>query len=147
MNRKIWMRRSSVMLGATAALWLAVSVTWASAPKNDLGQDATAEATAAVDTFPVTITHRLGTVEIAAPPERIVALATSDIDTVYALGLTPVAIMGSRYAPDGIYPWLSDYIDPEQTEIIPATEEVNVEQILALDPDLILYTGEYGIDD
>jgi iron complex transport system substrate-binding protein len=103
-------------------------------------QDATPE----VSSFPVTITHSQGTIEIPAPPERIIALGLGDIDTAYGLGYTPVAILSNPYSEDGTTPWLEGTFDPEVTTLLPI-DTINFEQITELDPDLILAGGYWGI--
>jgi iron complex transport system substrate-binding protein len=100
--------------------------------------------------FPVTITHSLGTVEIPAPPQRVVALGPGDIDTAVALGVTPVGIVADWSVSSGISPWLEGKIDSTQTEILPAsiTEgTISFEQIVELQPDLILGGGLHNIAD
>lgn len=57
--------------------------------------------------FPVSVKHKFGTTEIKAEPQRIVALGnggTDDIDALYALGVTPVAIAKDSFSSDGVYP-------------------------------------------
>lgn len=87
--------------------------------------------------YPITLTHSMGTIEIPVQPENVVALGIADIATVYALGITPVAISASPYSPDGQWPWLDGLFDPEQTDLIPYGEP-SFENIVALEPDLIL---------
>lgn len=97
--------------------------------------------------FPVTLTHRLGTITLNAPPQRVVALGVNDIDTAIALGVAPVAISADPFTPDGISPWLQGRIEPGTTEILSADPDRSHAEIKALNPDLILATGYFGIDD
>ena len=46
----------------------------------------------AVDTFPVTIDHALGSTTIEAKPERVVTWGWSAQDAVLGLGVTPVGM-------------------------------------------------------
>lgn len=96
--------------------------------------------------YPLTITHSLGTIELAEQPQRVVALGPSDIATVYGLGITPVAISADPYAADGVWRWLGDLYDAEQTELL-AYNEPSFEQIVGLQPDVILANGLYNIAD
>lgn len=121
------------------AFSLALAVT--SVQAQDATPEPTVEAAAQV-TFPLTLTHSLGTIEIPAPPERIVALGLGDIDTAYGLGYTPVAIAANPYAEDGLYPWLSEIVDQEQTTILPSGD-FSFETLVALQPDVILAGGYY----
>lgn len=114
------------------------------APTNTEPSESTApQATEATATqadselFPVTITHSLGTVEIPDQPERVIALSTGDTDIVYALGITPIAIHENNYEENRLWPWLAEFYDPAQTEILPAME-VSIEHLLELQPDIIL---------
>jgi iron complex transport system substrate-binding protein len=104
------------------------------------------EATTEPAAFPVTITHSQGTIEIPAPPERVIVLGLGDIDTAYGLGYTPVAILSNSYSDDGTTPWLDGTFDADATVLLPS-DTVNFEQITELDPDLILAGGFWGIGD
>lgn len=95
-------------------------------------------------TFPVTLTHSLGTIEIPSQPERVVALSIADSDIAYAFGFTPLTIYGNPFAEDGLWPWLADYYDPEQTALLPLND-ISLEYILELNPDIILAGGHYNI--
>ncbi len=94
--------------------------------------------------FPLSITHSLGTIEIPAAPERIIALGSTDIDVAYAVGINPIAIYANPYEEDGISPWLDDYFDAEETELI-TFDQLNFEQVVELQPDLIM-GSVYNID-
>lgn len=102
------------------------------------------EAASTEAVYPLTVTHNLGTIEIPAQPERIVALGIGDIATVYGLGLTPVAISSNPYAADGLWPWLEGVYDAAKTEII-TYNEPSFEQIIALQPDIILANNLFTI--
>lgn len=110
------------------------------------GDDAPGEATSATDStedgqdttagsFPRTIDHAMGTTEIPTQPERVVVLDTGELDSVMALGVTPV---GAVRAPveDGFL----DYLQPAltETELVGTISDVNLEAVAALQPDLIL---------
>ena len=95
--------------------------------------------------FPVSIEHFYGETTISARPKRIVALGSTDFEILYALGVVPVGIatypgFGATNE-DGIQPWVEPYVDATVTTFLPDGDQ-SVEQIAALDPDLILMT--YG---
>lgn len=102
----------------------------------------------AQDAFPVTIPHFFGETVIEGPSERIVTISWMSQDTVIALGLTPVAISSQAWGGDeeGYLPWVREAVEA-RGDALPVTltsgEELPFEQILTLDPDIILapYSG------
>jgi len=92
--------------------------------------------------FPQTFEHRFGTTVVEAEPERIVSLDYGGQDDLLALGIVPVA---QRYwygdHPLGTWPWAQDALGDARFAMIEG--EINIEQVAALDPDLILaiYSG------
>ena len=87
--------------------------------------------------FPVTVSDDAGrTVTIARPPQRLISLAPSNTETLFALGLgSKVVAVGSSF---------DDY--PPEAKVLPKVAEPdvtrpNLEKIVALAPDLILMTG------
>lgn len=104
---------------------------------------------AASDAFPVTIKHKFASTEIKSAPERVVVIGnggTDDIDALYALGVTPVAISKDALSSDGIYPWLKDRIDTKKTKLLDTLTAVDYEAVAALQPDLILATSDFTLD-
>jgi iron-siderophore transport system substrate-binding protein len=106
---------------------------------------ATPEATESTDAaFPVTLTDALGEATIESRPERIVTIGWSSQDVVAALGTVPVASTDFTWGSVDTYlPWFADAVTElggELPEIVTTSEndEVNFEQILELEPDLIL---------
>lgn len=85
--------------------------------------------------FPITIQHAMGETTIPAAPERVVVLDTGELDSVTALGITPV---GAVRAPveDGLLSYLKDAT--QGTELVGTISEPDLELIAALKPDLIL---------
>lgn len=87
--------------------------------------------------FPVTIEHKFGSTTIPAEPVRVVSLGFSGHDDILALGVVPVAI---RYwygdYPDGIWPWAQDALQGQHP--VQLKGELNIEQIAALQPDVII---------
>ncbi|MGE3962218.1 MAG: iron-siderophore ABC transporter substrate-binding protein [Dehalococcoidia bacterium] len=102
-----------------------------------------AAATEAAAAFPVTLSHKFGTTEIAAEPGRVVSIGYSDHDAILAAGVTPVA---TRYwfgeEPGAVFPWAQAYLAGETPEVLQMAE-LDFEQIAALRPDVIIavYSG------
>ncbi|MGH3982422.1 MAG: ABC transporter substrate-binding protein [Pseudonocardiaceae bacterium] len=104
--------------------------------------DAPREDTAGGGRFPVTIDHKYGSTEIPAEPQRVVTVGFTDHDAVLALGVAPVAVGTdddgySAGQPNGIWPWAQQQLGDAMPEQL-SYQELNVEAIAALQPDLIL---------
>ncbi|WP_210588781.1 iron-siderophore ABC transporter substrate-binding protein [Streptomyces sp. GESEQ-35] len=116
---------------------------------DDEDDGSSANAGASSSAFPVTVKHKFGSTEIKKAPERVVVVGnggTDDIDALYALGVTPVAISKDALSSDGIYPWLKDKIDTKETKLLDTLNAVDYEEIAALTPDLILATSDFTLD-
>ncbi|UYO00006.1 MAG: iron-siderophore ABC transporter substrate-binding protein [Devosia sp.] len=93
--------------------------------------------------FPVTITHAHGETVIPAEPQRIVTWGWSNEDAVIALGKIPVGMPFQSYGggDNGIHKWVEDALEAANAEtptILDASGEPPIEQIAALQPDLII---------
>ncbi|QPC48136.1 ABC transporter substrate-binding protein [Mangrovibacillus cuniculi] len=86
-----------------------------------------------------TIQHFLGESEVPANPEKVIVLShVSWEGTLVSLNHTPHAVM----AYDGEFaPHLVEKL--AETEAIPYADELDPEQILALDPDLVIMSERY----
>jgi iron complex transport system substrate-binding protein len=88
--------------------------------------------------FPARVTHRFGTTEIPAAPQRVVSLGYTDQDAILALGVVPVAIREfTGGQPSATWPWAQDRLQGQQPTVLPVGE-VSTEAIAALQPDLIV---------
>lgn len=85
--------------------------------------------------FPRTVTHAAGTTEIKQKPQRIVVLDNGELDSVVSLGLTPVG-MATTKGENPVPSYLADKLKDVTT--VGTINEINVEAIAALKPDLIL---------
>ncbi|WP_236030168.1 hypothetical protein [Paractinoplanes lichenicola] len=65
-------------------------------------------------TYPVTLTHKLGTAEIKAAPQRIVALSDADLDALLVLGVQPVGVAESS-GEGGITAWAKPLLTSSPT--------------------------------
>lgn len=93
--------------------------------------------------FPVTIEHKYGSTTIEAEPQRVVTVGLSDHDVVLALGVVPVGVR--KWYGDyerGVWPWAEKLLGDAEPAVL-GSEELNFEQIAALNPDVILglYSG------
>lgn len=87
----------------------------------------------------VKITHSLGETEVSGTPQRVVTLGNQWLDATLALGVTPVGFadnisIGAQSKP----PWAPDSL--AQAKALSMGGDI-VEQIAALEPDLILVPG------
>ncbi|ASW55471.1 ABC transporter substrate-binding protein [Plantactinospora sp. KBS50] len=107
---------------------------------------AAATSPAAAANYPVTLTHKLGTAEIKAAPQRIVTLSDADLDALLLLGIQPVGIAESS-GEDGVTEWAKPLLEGRPTVLSAGDNGYDVEKIAQLAPDLILAGGDYYIDD
>jgi iron complex transport system substrate-binding protein len=137
------------LLGGVALA--AVLVLTACGGGDDDASKTTSASTAATDAFPARIAHKFGTTTVPSEPERVVAVGYNDQDFALALGVKPV---GGRQFLGGSdiskRPWAQKALGGSKPELIGA-QELNLERIAALRPDVILgiYSGitkeQYGL--
>lgn len=103
---------------------------------------------AAAQSFPVAIAHAYGETTIPAEPQRIVTWGWSNEDVVIALGEVPVAMPFQSYGggDNGVHIWVEEALaaaGAEMPTVLQASSEPPIEQIAALDPDIIIaaYSG------
>ena len=93
--------------------------------------------------FPVVIQSPLGTATIDAPPQRVVTLGVGADDIAISLGVVPVGVSRAEWGgdEDGYWPWVRDALEAQETPLpttITQYPELDVEALLALEPDVIL---------
>jgi len=117
------------------------------------GSPAASDGAAAVsEGYPVTIEHVFGETEIAEKPERIVTIGWYSQDVAAALGVVPVGVEDLSWGDVDTYlPWFADKVEDlgeELPEVLKLNDsyDFDYEQILALDPDVILALHS-GIDE
>ncbi|WP_308259518.1 iron-siderophore ABC transporter substrate-binding protein [Pseudonocardia sp. H11422] len=115
-------------LRATALGLLALALAACGSPAESSSNDPSAAA-------PRTVEHAMGTTEITGTPQRVVVLDTGELDTVLALGVTPVGAVTAA-ADDKLQSYLGDRT--RDIKIVGTIGEPNLEAIAALKPDLIL---------
>jgi iron complex transport system substrate-binding protein len=128
---------------AVAALCV-LAVAAGCASGSDAQPAAEADATSMGGDFePVTIEHALGVAEITERPERVVTLGMGSAETAIALGVVPVGMEEYPWGSDetGYLPWVHEALTEQGAELpdqfVGATE-LDVEAVLALEPDLVL---------
>lgn len=145
--------RRTVVAASTAALVLALAAC-GSSDDSDSTAEATAsgstDSTQSADAFPVTIDGALGETVIEEAPERVVTLGWGAGDIAVSLGVVPVGVEVDAWAgdDDGYQPWFREAVEAEGAELpetITMYPELDVEAIIALEPDLIL-APQSGID-
>ncbi|MFE7507198.1 iron-siderophore ABC transporter substrate-binding protein [Promicromonospora sp. NPDC057488] len=92
---------------------------------------------------PVTIPHALGEAEITRKPERVVTLGMGSAETAIALGTVPVGMEEYPWGSDetGYLPWVHEELERQGAELpeqFTGSTELDVESVVALEPDLIL---------
>lgn len=95
----------------------------------------------AAEPFPAVIEHRYGTTVVPAKPQRIVSLSYIGHDFLLALGEKPHALrkwFGDH--PYGVWPWAQEALGDAEPIVLQG--QIDIEQIAALEPDLI--TGQWS---
>jgi iron complex transport system substrate-binding protein len=131
-NRSTWAALALIALSATACG----------------GGDETATDASTGSSEPVVVEHAFGSTEVPADPQRVVTWGWGSADAAVALGVVPVGMAAQAYGGDdeGVLPWVREAVEEqgaELPEVLPDVQEVPVEAIAALEPDLVLapYSG------
>ena len=94
----------------------------------------------------VTVKHIFGETKIPAPPKRVVSAGFTEQDDLLAVGVVPIAItdwFGGE--PFGVWPWAQPKLGAAQPVVLNLNDGIQVDQIAALKPDLIVATNA-GLD-
>lgn len=127
-------RLTAVLIGITVSL----AAGCAGDPIDDESQ--TGAAPAADDAFPRTVSHAMGSTEVTTRPVRIVALDQTFVDAAFTLDV-PLAGFTDVTGSEGALPaYLSEFEDTlgKDAESLGDLDNPNLEQLLALRPDLIV---------
>lgn len=148
------LRHPSARLRRTLAAATTVTAVLALAAcgSDDSSDEPTGDAAPAAEAgaFPVTITGALGETTIEEAPERVVTLGWGASDIALSLDVVPVGIETDAWAgdADGYQPWFRDALEEKGAELPTTIEmypELDVEAVVALEPDLIL-APQSGMD-
>lgn len=94
----------------------------------------------------VTIKHIFGETTVPAPPKRVVSAGFTEQDDLLAVGVVPVAVtnwFGDQ--PFGVWPWAQPKLGTAQPVVLNLDNGIQVDQIAALEPDLIVAVNA-GLD-
>lgn len=94
----------------------------------------------------VTVSHAFGETTITAPPTRVVVAGFTGQDDLLAVGVVPVATTDWFGAePFAVWPWAQPKLGTAQPVVLSLADGIQVEQIAAMNPDLIVATNA-GLD-
>jgi iron complex transport system substrate-binding protein len=108
------------------------------------GDEPAATATGGSGAWPVRIEHAFGETTIDEEPQRVVTVGFNEADFALALGVTPVGVRDYLGYDHADRPWASGLLPGEPLPTV-GDEEIDVEAVAALEPDLIL--GVYSFMD
>ena len=131
---------------AVAALAIAAATLTGCAPAASESA-ATGAAGVATDSFPIAVDHALGTTTVPEEPKRVVVVGLTEQDILLELGIVPVATTewyGKQ--PSAVWPWAQALLGGATPTVLSDSDGIQYEQIVALDPDLIIGTNA-GLND
>ncbi|TCJ94954.1 ABC transporter substrate-binding protein [Nocardia alba] len=137
--RRTWNRRQFFGFGAATV----GSVALLAACGTSDGTENGAPRPDSADSFPVTVTDKFGPVTIDRAPATIASVGRTDHDVLLALGITPATVY--RFVPPmtkGVGVWAESKLGAANPTIL--TNPINIEQVLAARPDLILDVQSTG---
>ncbi|MFD1811373.1 ABC transporter substrate-binding protein [Rhodococcus gannanensis] len=150
MNARWTRRLGAAVAAATVLLGVAACGSDSDSADTTSGTSVVADA----GQFPVTVSGKFGDSTIEAAPTRAVPLSPQDADILLSLGVTPVAFpvdAQNRAATGGtgIWPWqqdaLGDTTAVETLDMDTGADSI-AEKIAVLEPDVIVSTGFWGLD-
>ncbi|WP_447553720.1 ABC transporter substrate-binding protein [Vreelandella sp. EE22] len=92
-----------------------------------------------------TLDTAYGEVEVEGTPERVVTVYEGALDTAIAAGIMPlgaVTTRGGTDVADYITEYFTEDFDAERPEVVGVVREINIEAVLAQQPDLILAAAQ-----
>ncbi len=130
-----WSRRGFLSAGAATGLLALAACSSDHKPSTSTGPNGS-----------VTISHAFGETTIPAPPKRVVSAGFTGQDDLLALGVVPIAVtnwFGDQ--PFGVWPWATAKLGNAKPVVLNLDNGIQVQQIAALKPDLIVAT-DAGLD-
>ncbi len=119
----------------TVVLFALVALVVSGCGGSGAGPGAAGATPSGADTAPRIVQHAMGSTEITGKPKRVVVLDTGELDSVLALGVTPVGAVRAD-ATSGLQSYLADRA--RNVQLVGTINDPNLEAIAALRPDLIL---------
>jgi len=101
--------------------------------------DAPRPATSAGGDFPAKVPHKYGMTTIEQAPKRVATYGGGDVDTLLALGVTPVLVpdIDPRWKQSGgVAPWSRERLEGDKP-VVASNQELEFEKVAASRPDLI----------
>ncbi|MET0701937.1 MAG: ABC transporter substrate-binding protein [Mycobacterium sp.] len=129
-----WSRRGFFGVAGAAGLFVAVACSSEKPAAGTAGGGA------------VTIKHAFGETTVPAPPKRVVSAGFTEQDDLLAVGVVPVAVtdwFGGE--PFAVWPWAQSKLGTAQPAVLSIADGIQINQIAALKPDLIIATNA-GVD-
>lgn len=135
-RRRAWSALLVLLLVATA---LVLAACGGDDDDSESASDDAPATTATAGAFPVTVEGAYGSATIDQAPQRVVTIGWSDADVALALGVKPVGTfdIGPDF-PKGVGPWAAGRYGNETPTLLKFTDGLPLEEIIKLDPDLIL---------
>lgn len=102
---------------------------------------------AAEAAYPLTLENPWGTTTIEAQPQKVAVVSSVDLDIALALGIEP--ILAPQYADNDYEAWTEAALDSRgiELETYDSTDGTDYIAIAAAQPDLILATSGWSLDD
>ena len=97
------------------------------------------DSAAASGDFPAEVPHKYGMTTIEQAPKRVATYGGGDVDTLLALGITPVLVpdIDPRWKQDGgVAPWSRERLQGDKP-VVASNQELEFEKVAATQPDLI----------
>ena len=129
-------------LAGPAAIAAVLTLTACGSDSSENSGDDSDEAVGDTSAYPVTIDTSFGSVEIEEAPKRVVTIGFNGQDFALALGVEPVGVREFLGYDAANRPWAPDSVRGEEIPTVGA-EELDVEKVASLDPDLILGLNSY----
>lgn len=97
--------------------------------------------------FPLTLENPWGTTVLEEQPKKVAVVTSVDLDIALALGVEP--ILAGKYAANEFDPWTQEALDKRgiELETYDSTDGTDYIAIAAADPDVILATSGWSLDD
>ena len=134
-------RRRSLTLVVLPILIALAAVGCSSGTGPDATETSASTATSA-GAFPVSINHQFGTATIPSAPQRVLTIGFNEQDFALALGVEPVGVREFLGYDAPKRPWAPESVRGNAVPTVGA-EELALENVAALKPDLILGINSY----
>lgn len=134
------------LLAATAVLSLGFA--GLAGCSSDTTEAATSVANASGVAYPVTLESPFGETTLEERPERVAVVSSVDLDIALALGVVPV--ISPLYGDSELDPWETEALTAlgeQELTTYDSTDGVDYEAIAAADPDVILATSGWTLDE